>query len=130
MHETGNSMRGLVPPQPTIHITHDVIAEIAAQSAEMVEGVAERGASLVAGLHEVLVRRPGARGVRVEVTGRDVELALHLVVDYGVRIPELAQKVQEQVKAQVEQSTGLHVARVDIHIQGIALPSAPSGDEG
>jgi len=108
---------------PVIHLANDVIAGIAALAALEVPGVAELGSRLVEGLGEWLGQASDHRGVRVEVNQRRVSLALNLVVQYGTRIPDVAAKVQERVKSQVEYMTGLVVVQVDIHIQGVTVAS-------
>lgn len=109
------------PAVPTIQIANEVIGVIAGMAAQEVNGVAGLSGGLGAGLRDSLGRRPALRGVRVDVDGRSVDLAVNLVVKYGARIPEVAQKVQEHVKQQVESSTGLTVRVVDIHIQGVSM---------
>lgn len=42
-------------------------------------------------------------------------------MDYGVRIPEVAWNVQENVKNAVENMTGLKVVEVNIHVQGVNM---------
>ena len=59
------------------------------------------------------------QGVIVDIEDNMTNIDLYLVVDYGVKIPELAWSVQESVKASVESMTGLNVAAVNIHIEGI-----------
>ncbi|NMP21153.1 Asp23/Gls24 family envelope stress response protein [Sulfobacillus sp. DSM 109850] len=114
---------------PTIHIANDVIAEIAALAATEVEGVKGLAGGVASGLNDMLGRRSQSRGVRVDVEDRQVDLAVSLTVKYGVRIPEVAQKVQEHVKAQVERTTGLVVRTVDIHIQGVAFKTDEQADK-
>lgn len=116
--------RGFVPAVPTIQITHDAIAELVMYAASQADGVAEVGGNLGAGLNHLLGRATTWRGVRIDVDGREVDVSLHLIVRYGVRIPEVAQCVQEQVKEQVERATGLKVKSVDIHIQGLSFGEA------
>ena len=48
-----------------------------------------------------------------------MNIDLHIVVDYGVRIPDVAWKLQERIKQSVEQMTGLHVEEINIHVQGV-----------
>lgn len=122
MHEV---QPGSTPAVPSIQITHEVIAEIAMYAAIQAPGVAELGGTLSAGLNHMLGRHPAVHGVRVDVEGRDVNVSLHLIVKYGVRIPDVAQRVQEQVKGQVERATGLRVKTVDIHIQGVVFGDTP-----
>ncbi len=116
------SMAGLVPALPSIHITYDVIGEIAARTALGIDGVSDLGGNLAAGLGDMLGRRSGTRGVHLEVSGREIALSINVVVRYGVRIPEVAQHMQERVKMEVERATGLDVKSVDIHIQGVSFP--------
>jgi uncharacterized alkaline shock family protein YloU len=116
---------GSGPAVPTVHVTHDVIGEIAAQAALGVAGVASLGGTVAAGLSDMLGRNSPLRGIRVDVNARTVDAAVDLIVRYGTRIPDVAQRVQEQVKMQVEHATGLRVNSVDIHIQGIAAPDSP-----
>ncbi|MCY0877709.1 MAG: Asp23/Gls24 family envelope stress response protein [Firmicutes bacterium] len=116
---------GAEPAVPTVQIAHDVLGDMALLAAREVQGVSDF--ALGEGLRsrsEVWARRVGHRPVRVEVRDREVEFSLYLVVEYGVRIPEVAQKVQESVKRRVEDITGLTVKAVDIHIQGVAMPHA------
>ena len=47
--------------------------------------------------------------------------SLYIVVDYGVRIPELSWEIQENVKNSVETMTGLDVQKVNIHIEGVSF---------
>ena len=44
-----------------------------------------------------------------------------MIVNYGVRIPEVAWNVQENVKKAIENMTGLNVVEVNIHIQGVSF---------
>lgn len=116
---------GTVPAIPTIMVSHGVIAEIAGQTALAIDGVAELGGNLVTGLQDMLGRHAATHGVRVDVSGGEVEVSMYMLIEYGVRIPDIAQRVQEEVKRQIEKTTGLRVKRVDIHIQGVAFPSPP-----
>ena len=43
------------------------------------------------------------------------------MIDYGVSIPDIAFKIQENVKNTVETMTGLKVSQVNIHAQGISF---------
>ncbi len=104
-----------------IRISDDVVGTIAGIAATEVEGVAGMSGGIVGGITEMLGRKNLAKGVKVEVGEREAALDLFIVVDYGVRIPEIAQRVQENVKRAVESMTGLTVVEANIHIQGVAF---------
>ena len=106
-----------------VRISDEVVGVIAGIAATEVEGVAGMSGGFVGGLTEMLGKRNLAKGVRVEVGEREAAIDLYIIVEYGVRIPRVAQQVQENVKQAVESMTGLEVVRVNIHIQGVAFPS-------
>lgn len=106
-----------------VRISDDVVGVIAGIAAGEVEGVAGMSGGLVGGLSEMMTGKKNlAKGVRVDVGDRDTSIDVFVVVEYGVRIPAVAQKVQQRVKKAVESMTGLRVAGVNIHIQGVSFP--------
>jgi len=50
-------------------------------------------------------------------------------VKYGVRIPDVALSVQENVKQAIETMTGLAVVEVNIHVQGVGFPEEEKEEE-
>ncbi|HHY95385.1 MAG TPA: Asp23/Gls24 family envelope stress response protein [Firmicutes bacterium] len=115
-----------VSEEPQVKIADDVVAALAVIAATEVEGVAGLSTGLVGDLSVALGRKVPARGVKVEVGEKEAAIDLFLVVEYGVRIPEVAQRVQEAVKHTVEEMTDLRVVEVNIHIQGVVFPHIPS----
>lgn len=110
---------------PTIHVSDDAVAQIALTAAQAVDGVTVLMTGH--GLGDLLSRRTVGRGVRVEVDGDQATVELTLSVRYGERIPELAHKVQEEVRDALEHMTGLSVRAVHIHVAQVSSPSSHSG---
>lgn len=106
-------------PIGNIKISVDVVAKIAGIAASEIDGVSAMHRSFVGGVAQKLGKKNSSQGVRVEITEDMTNIDLYLIVEYGVKIPELAWNVQESVKASVESMTGLNVAAVNIHIEGI-----------
>jgi len=106
-------------PAAEYRVADDVVAGIAGIAAAEVAGVAGLGGGLGLGLGEVLGKRTSARGVRVEIGMREAAVDVYLHVAYGVQIPVVAQRVQENVKRAVESMTGLEVIEVNVHVQGL-----------
>ena len=69
-------------------------------------------------LYICILIRPFSSDSRRETTAT---IDLYIVVDYGVRIPELSWEIQENVKNSVETMTGLDVQKVNIHIEGVSF---------
>ncbi|KHO62395.1 MULTISPECIES: Asp23/Gls24 family envelope stress response protein [Thermoanaerobacter] len=105
----------------TIKISEEVVSVIAGLAATEVPGVTGMSGGVVNGLSEMLGRKNLGKGVKVEVGEKEVSIDLYLIVDYGVRIPEVAWNVQENVKNAVENMTGLKVVEVNIHVQGVNM---------
>jgi len=105
-----------------IRISSEVVSIIASNAALEVEGVASLGGGLAGNISQVLGRKNPFRGIKVEVAeNRNVNIDLHIVVEYGARIPDVAWKIQERIKQNVESMTGLHVEEINIHVQGVSF---------
>jgi len=112
-----------------VRISDDVVGTIAGIAATEIEGVAGMSGGIVGGITEMLGRRNLAKGVKVEVGEKETALDMYVVVDYGVRIPEVAQLIQSSVKRAIESMTGLKVVEVNIHIQGVAFHQEAQEEE-
>ena len=105
-----------------IKISVDVISTIAGLAASEIRGVNGMYTSFASGIAERFgAKKNVGKGVRVEMAEESVIIDLYIVVDYGVRIPELAWEVQENVKNNVETMTGMSVEKVNIHIEGVSF---------
>jgi uncharacterized alkaline shock family protein YloU len=111
----------------SIRIADEVVGIIAGLAATEVDGVAGMSAGLVGGIAEMLGKKNLAKGVKVEVGEREAAVDLYIIVEFGVRIPDVALKVQENVKKAIESMTGLEVVEVNIHIQGVGF--SPEGKD-
>lgn len=61
------------------------------------------------------------KGVKVEIGTEEASVDLYIVVEYGTPIQKAAQDAQENVRKAIETMTGLHVVRVDVHVQGVSF---------
>lgn len=104
-----------------IRIADEVVGIIAGLAATEVPGVAGMSAGLVGGIAEMLGKKNLSKGVKVEVGEREAAVDLYIIVEYGVRIPDVALRVQENVKRAIESMTGLDVVEVNIHVQGVGF---------
>ncbi len=120
-----------------IRISSEVVSVIASNAAMEVEGIASLGGGIAGNISQVLGRKNPFRGLKVEVNeNREVNIDLHIVVEYGARIPDVAWKIQERIKHNVENMTGLHVQEINIHVQGVSFdkeskktePSSAAGE--
>lgn len=104
----------------TITYANEVIAIIAGVAANEVEGVA--GMCSGGGITDVFGRNKNiTRGVKVELGTEEAAVDIYLIIEYGTPIQTAASNVQENVRKAIESMTGLHVVRVDVHVQGVSF---------
>ncbi|MHB1421543.1 MAG: Asp23/Gls24 family envelope stress response protein, partial [Bacillota bacterium] len=90
-------------------------------AATEIEGVAGMSGGIAGGIAEMLGRKNLTKGVKVEVGEKETAIDLFIVVEFGVRIPDVALNVQENVKKAVESMTGLNTVEVNVHVQGVVF---------
>ena len=106
--------------EQTSSITYasEVVAIIAGVVAGEVEGIA--GMCNISG--GILGKnRNITKGVKVEVGTEEASVDLYVIIEYGTPIQKAAQDAQENVRKSIESMTGLHVVRVDVHVQGVSF---------
>lgn len=105
-----------------VKISEDVLATISVLAAESVEGVVKLQTSLKASVTDILGVKNIARGVKVSVGEHEAIVDLHITVEYGRNIVDIAKVVQDKVKEAIENMTGLEVVEINVHVSGIAMP--------
>ena len=104
-----------------IEISNDVIAVIAGVAVSEVQGVASMSGGFAGGISEVLSGKKNlSKGIKVETGEKETKIDVNIIVEYGVRIPDVAFEIQNKVKKAVESMTGLKVVEVNVHIQGVS----------
>ena len=105
-----------------VKIADEVVAIIAGLAAMEVEGVASMAGNATKELISKLGMKSLSKGVRVDVLEGVVTVMMALNLKYGYNIKSTTAKVQEKVKAAIENMTGLEVADVNIRIAGVEIP--------
>ena len=138
------------PPQPpppkteeedeggSIRISENVIAAVVRKYTLEVQGVVRFAtASIVGGIAEMIGRKSAEGSVVVDLDGDSVDISVTLILEFGVKIPEVAALVQDVIKSRVEELTGKHVNKVNVIVQDLeeviheeeAPASATQGEE-
>lgn len=105
-----------------INISDDVVASIAGIAATEIEGVTGMSRGVAYDIAEKFgAKKNPQKGVKVSVAAEGAVIDLFIVVAFGVRIPELAWEVQENVKNSVESMTGINVLKVNVCVEGVSF---------
>ncbi|UOF90112.1 Asp23/Gls24 family envelope stress response protein [Fodinisporobacter ferrooxydans] len=115
--------------QGNIKIANEVIEVIAGLAATEVQGVAGMSGGIVGGIAELLGRKNLSKGVKVEVGQKQCAVDVSIVAEYGVRIPEVAGDIQQNVKQAIESMTGLEVVEVNVHVLGVTFHKPEEREE-
>ena len=103
-----------------IHISEDVLAVIAAAAATEVEGVGSLSTNLSSDIAELLGGKKNlSKGIRIAMEEDSVQVDVSLLIKYGYTIVDVAKEVQNAVFLAIENTSGLPVENVNVHVAGI-----------
>lgn len=108
-----------------VTVTDEVVATIAGLAASDVEGIAYIGN----GLTRENITRAGAsklsKGIHIIREEDDsITVRLAVVLKYGYEVPKVCHDIQDKVKANVTNMTGIQVKEVDIRIASVEVKAA------
>ena len=99
-----------------IHISPHAVATIAYHAVLESYGVVGLAPmNLADGIVKSITREP-SKGVYVQYNGEDIDIEVHIIVEYGTRITSVAQSVANTVRFNVEKALGLKVHHIDVHV--------------
>jgi uncharacterized alkaline shock family protein YloU len=99
--------------QGRLTIAREAVSEIVAETTLSCYGVVGLSAGSRVGR---MFRR---EGITVEGDSKALRIGVHVVVEHGLNLAEVASTVRSQVAYEVERLTGLAVAGVEVVIQGV-----------
>lgn len=105
-----------------VEVSREAIATLAAQAACQVPGVVSCHRSPVDSLASMVKREFVHKGIKVESTEGGYRLGIHLKVEYGVNLPELAREVREKVREYLEGLTDVRVEEVEVVVEDVEPP--------
>ena len=104
-----------------VKISDEVISVVAAVASSEIKGVVEIGHSQVSSGANKFSKKALGKGVKVSVDNEEAIIEMAISAEYGVKIPDLVYKVQDNVKNTVQAITGLKVSKVNIYVQNIII---------
>lgn len=102
-----------------VDINVDVFAVIAALAAMEVDGVVKMSGDITSEIISKLGMKKLSKGVKVDVANDEVVVDLSIVLKMNSNILAISEKVQEKVKATIENMTGMQVMRVNVNVANL-----------
>lgn len=108
-----------------VHISEEVLAVIAAAAALEVEGVGSLSANLGTDIAELLGGKKNlSKGIHITVLEESVRIDVSVLVKYGYTVIDVAKEVQNAVYNAIENTSGLAVEGVNVHVAGVTFERA------
>lgn len=101
-----------------LSVSTDVLekmAELAAQEIDGVKGIAKKAIDLKGAIKTKSV----VKGVKVESVNGAIEINVYICVDSKVKMRDVAQAVQQNVKDKIQTMTGSAVTKVNVNIEDV-----------
>ena len=96
-----------------------MIASIASIAAVEIDGIKRIGGDFKSGILE-LIGKKALMAIKVEIDkNEEIRVEVPLVIKYGFNIPDIANKVQENIRDALEKMTSLSIKYININVQGI-----------
>jgi uncharacterized alkaline shock family protein YloU len=102
-----------------VEIAPEVIEVIAGIAASEVEGVSQMRGNFATGVVERLGKKNHGKGVKVELTEDGIKVDVYCIMKFGVSIPAVAQKIQDNIRQALLNMTALETQEINIHVVGI-----------
>src|SRR5512138_1155427 len=104
-----------------IHISPNAVASIAYHATLESYGVVGLAPKNIADGLVKSITKEHSRGVTVRYNGEDIDIEIHIIVEYGTRINSVAESVANTVRFNVEKALGLRVNAVNVHVAGLRV---------
>lgn len=119
MSEKSNSV--INQPLGVVNISPNAIAMVAGIAATQCFGVVGMAShNIQDGISELLTGKDNlTKGIEVIIDDEIAAIDLYIIVEYGVRIKEVARNVIQNVKYAVETQLGLQISQVNVIVQGV-----------
>ena len=110
----------------SLRISEEVIATIAKYAASEVNGVfaVKNNSSPIKGLLKSSLNR----AINISLNDDIAVIDIYIVVKYGIKIADIAAKVQSSVKTAVQNMTSITVSKINVYITGIAFDESNAAD--
>jgi uncharacterized alkaline shock family protein YloU len=108
-------------PRGTIEIAPTAIATLASHAVLQTYGVVGMASSNLATDIAASITRDPNRGIKVSQEDGQIVIDVYVVIEYGTRIASVANSLINSVRYTLEQSLGVPVRQVNVHVQGLRV---------
>src|SRR5699024_8384149 len=111
-----------------VEMAPEVIEVIAGIAASEVEGLYEKRGNYGTGVVERFGKKTHSKVVKVELTDDGIAIDLYVILNFGVSIPKVAQKIQDNIRQTLKNMTSLHIDEINVHVVGLQMDDQEETD--
>lgn len=111
-----------------IKISDEVIATIASVATKEISGISGLSLSIAGEIASKFTKKNLSKAIKITSTDNKLTIDISVIVQYGIRIPDVAWEVQQNVKKSVESMSDLIVDKVNIIVSGVDFGSTTNSD--
>nr|WP_239584118.1 Asp23/Gls24 family envelope stress response protein [Aquibacillus albus] len=104
-----------------VEIAPEVIEVIAGIATTEVAGVSYTRGNFASGVVERFGKKSHGKGIKVELTENGVLIDVYVVIDFGTTIPDVAQKIQTNIRQALKNMTALDIDEINVHVVGVHM---------
>ncbi|WP_027963405.1 Asp23/Gls24 family envelope stress response protein [Halalkalibacillus halophilus] len=104
-----------------VEIAPEVIEVIAGIAANEISGVANMRGNIASNVTERLGKKKHGKGVKVELSEEGILIDVYTVLDYGISIPKVAEKIQDSIRSTLKNMTALEIIEINVHVVAIQI---------
>lgn len=136
--ESRGASTGQTPPAPEaeklgrVEVSPEAIASIASEAVLAKSyGVVGLAAQRLRGGRAEMLRPDQYRdGIKIRFDGDEIILDLYVIIEYGLKVSEVAHNIMANVKFEVERHLGRPVAEVNVNVQGLRQTGGDGESDG
>ncbi|WP_058307486.1 Asp23/Gls24 family envelope stress response protein [Gracilibacillus massiliensis] len=112
---------GEYTPLGKVEIAPEVLEVIAGIATTEIPGVSSMRGNFATGVAERLGKKAHGKGIKVELSNDTVLIDVFIVVDYGHSVPNIAEKIQLNVRQAIENMTAIDIKEINVHVVGVHM---------
>lgn len=109
-----------LPSKGKVDIDRDILLSIINLATKEIHGVYALTNSYIPWYKRLIVK-PRSEGVKIKLDNNVIKVDIYIIVNNGYSVPDIAFRVQENVKNSLNSMVGLTAGKINVHVMGVAV---------
>ncbi|MEA1940330.1 MAG: Asp23/Gls24 family envelope stress response protein [Candidatus Caldatribacteriota bacterium] len=110
-----------------VNIPKEIIENIVRVILKDIKGVAKTKKPIMEEMSDISKKNArkvnkNTKNVKVEIKNNRLSINLSIILERGIRIPDIAWEIQNGIKQELKKIIGVENVEINIHVQGIQFP--------